>query len=62
MIERLQIQDDINAERVKKVLLELQAENNSILSSGLAIAEAKAQAEADEIKAQAEVDSATLRI
>jgi hypothetical protein len=30
MIERLKIQDDINAEIVRKVLLELLAENRSI--------------------------------
>lgn len=58
MLERLQILDDISAEKVKKTLYELQAENKSIQSTGLAIANARATSEAEEIKAKAEVDQA----
>jgi len=36
----------------------LKAENSSVQSTGLAIANAKARAEADQIKAQTEVDQA----
>jgi hypothetical protein len=45
-----------------KVLLEVKAENRSVQSTGLAIANARAQAEAEEISALAEVNQSKLQM
>jgi len=50
------IKDQIECEKKRRVLLELSSENKSVQSTGLAIAQAKAQADADEISIKAEVD------
>ena len=56
MLQRLEIKSEIQNEKVNKTQLELKAENNSVQSTGLAIANARARAEAELIKAQTEVD------
>jgi len=58
MIQRLEIKSEIQNEKVNKNFLELKAENSTVQSTGLAIANAKARAEAEQIKAQTEVDQA----
>lgn len=58
MLQLLNIKDSIIQESAKKELYERQAENRSIQSTGLAIANAKAQAEAEEISGLAEVNLA----
>ena len=50
MLQRLQIQSDIQNEKLNKMILQEIAENNSIKSTGLAIANARAKAEAELIK------------
>lgn len=62
MLQRLEIQSEIQNEKVNKTFLELKAENASIQSTGLAIANARARAEAELIKAQTEVDQATFQV
>lgn len=56
MLQRLAIQQEIQNEIVNKNFLELKAENSSVQSTGLAIANARARAEADLIKAKTEVE------
>ena len=56
MLQRLEIQSEIQNEKVNKTQLEIKAENNSVQSTGLAIANARARAEAELIRAQTEVD------
>ena len=58
MLQRLEIQSEIQNEIVNKSFWEVKAENEGVKSTGLAIANAKAKAEADIIKAQTEVDQA----
>ena len=48
--------------KANKSFLELKAENSSLQSTGLAIANARAKAEADLITAQAEIDQATFYV
>lgn len=62
MLQRLEIQAEIQNETVNKQFLELKVENESVRSTGLAIANAKAKAEADTIKAQTDVDQATYQV
>jgi major vault protein len=62
MIQRLEIQSEIQNEKVNKNFWELKAENEGVRSTGLAIANAKAKAEADLIKAQTEVDQAQFQV
>jgi major vault protein len=58
MLQRLEIQAEIQNEKVNKNFWELKAENEGVRSTGLAIANARAKAEADLIKAQTEVNEA----
>jgi len=58
MLQRLEIKSEIQNEKVNKNFLELKAENSTVQSTGLAIANARARAEAEQIKAQTEVDQA----
>jgi hypothetical protein len=51
MLQRLEIKSEIQNEKVNKNFLELKAENSSVQSTGLAIANARARAEAEQIKA-----------
>ncbi len=58
MLERQRINDTISCTSIMKGLLDIQAENSSIKSQGLAIANAKALADARKIEVQSEVDQA----
>jgi major vault protein len=58
MLQRLDIQSEIQNEKGNKTFWELKAENEGVRSTGLAIANAKAKAEADLITAQTEVNEA----
>lgn len=58
MLQRLEIQSEIQNEKVNKNFWELKAENEGVKATGLALANARARAEADLIKAQTEVDHA----
>ena len=51
MLQRLEINSQIQNEKVNKNFWELKTENEGVRSTGLAIANAKAKAEADLIKA-----------
>ena len=62
MIQRLEIQSDIQNEKGQKIFWELKAENEGVRSTGLAIANARAKAEADLINAQTEVDQAQFQV
>lgn len=62
MLQRLEINSQIQNEKVNKNFWELKAENEGVRSTGLAIANAKAKAEADLIKAQTEVDQAQFQV
>jgi major vault protein len=62
MLQRLAIQQEIQNEIVNKNYLELKAENSSVQSTGLAIANARARAEADLIKAKTEVEQANYHV
>jgi len=59
-LERQKIIDQSEAEKQRKVLLELQAESAAVESTGQATAEAKAKANAAEIEANAAVTQAKL--
>ena len=58
MLQRLDIQSEIQNEKGNKTFWELKAENEGVRSTALSIANAKAKAEADLIKAQTEVNEA----
>jgi len=60
-LERQKIGDEAQAEAARKELLQLQAESASVMSQGLAIADAKAKAEASKITGKAEVTLAELK-
>lgn len=60
LLERQKLKDEIEAEKARKALLELQAESSAVQSSGHAKAEARARAEAASIEIQARVESAKL--
>jgi len=60
-LERQKIMDEKEAERVRKNLLELQAQSAAVESTGQATAEAKARAEAALIEGQAAVKQAELQ-
>ncbi len=62
MIQRLEIQSEIQNEKVNKNFWELKAENEGVKSTGLAIANARAQAEADLIHAKSEVEQAQFMV
>lgn len=59
-LERQKIQDEAEAEKTRKELIQLQAESAAIESTGQAKAEAKARAEAAEIEGEAAVKQAQL--
>jgi len=59
-LERQKLQDQAEAERSRKQLLELQAQSIIVESAGQATAEARAAAEAAKIEGQAAVDRAKL--
>ena len=56
MLQRLEIQSQIQNEKVNKGYLELKAENSCVQSTGLAIANCKALGEAELISAKTDVD------
>lgn len=60
-LQKLIIEDESKAEAAKKGLLELQAKSEAVKNQGVAIANAKAKAEADEIRAKAGLKNAELR-
>jgi major vault protein len=60
-LERQKINDEAEAEKSKKLLLQLQAESAAVESTGQATAEARARSEAANIEGQAGVDQAKLR-
>lgn len=60
-LQKLKIEDESKAEAAKKALLELQAKSEAIKNQGVAIADAKAKAEAEEIKAKSELKNAELK-
>jgi major vault protein len=60
-LERQKINDEAEAEKSKKFLLQLQAESAAVESTGQATAEARARAEAANIEGQAGVDQAKLK-
>jgi len=60
-LERQKITDEAEAEKARRTLLELQAKSSAVESSGQAIAEAKARAEASQIEGEANVTQADLR-
>ena len=61
VISRQKIQDDIEAEKSKKRLFELQSELAGVQSTGKAIALAKAKSEKDKIDGEAKVSQASLK-
>ena len=60
-LQKLIIEDESKAELAKKALLELQAKSEAVKNQGVAIANAKAKAEAEEIKARSGLRNAELR-
>jgi major vault protein len=60
-LERQKINDEAEAEKAKKVLLQLQAQSAAVESTGQATAEAKARAESANIEGQANVTQARLK-
>jgi major vault protein len=60
-LERQKINDESEAEKARKTLIQLQAESASVESAGQATAEARARATAAEIEGQSQVKQATLR-
>eukprot|EP00292_Cryptomonas_paramecium_P004510 CAMPEP_0113703268 /NCGR_PEP_ID=MMETSP0038_2-20120614/25746_1 /TAXON_ID=2898 /ORGANISM="Cryptomonas paramecium" /LENGTH=854 /DNA_ID=CAMNT_0000627673 /DNA_START=99 /DNA_END=2660 /DNA_ORIENTATION=- /assembly_acc=CAM_ASM_000170 len=61
LLERQKLKDQIEAEKARRALLELQAESSAVQSMGSAKAEARARAEAAQIEMQAELEQAKLR-
>jgi len=59
-LERQKILDEAEAEKARRMLLQLQAESNAVESTGQATAEAKARSEAAAIESQAAVEHARL--
>ncbi len=60
-LQKLIIEDQSKAETAKKGLLELQAKSEAVQNQGVAIAHAKAKAEADEIRAKSALRNAELQ-
>ena len=60
-LQKLIIEDQSKAETAKKGLLELQAKSSAVQNQGVAIAHAKAKAEADEIRAKSALRNAELQ-
>ena len=60
-LQKLIIDDESKAELAKKDLLELQAKSEAVKNQGVAIANAKAKAEADEIRAKSALKNAELK-
>ena len=60
-LERQRIQDEAEAEKTRKVLLDLQAQSAAVESTGQAKAEATSRAEAARIEAEAAVEAARLK-
>lgn len=60
-LQKLIIEDESKAELSKKALLEFQAKSEAVKNQGVAIANAKAKAEAEEIKARSALKNAELR-
>jgi len=56
LLERQKLKDQIEAEKARRALLELQAESSAVQSMGSAKAEARARAEAAQIEMQAELE------
>ena len=60
-LERQRIEDEAEAEKTRKVLLDLQAQSAAVESTGQAKAEASSRAEAARIEAEAAVEAARLK-
>ena len=60
-LERQKINDEAEAEKARKDLLELQANSAAVESTGQAKAEAQSRAEANRIEGEAAVDQARLK-
>ena len=60
-LERQKIQDEAEAEKARRELLELQAQSAAVESTGQAKAEAQSRAEAARIEGEAAVQQATLK-
>jgi len=60
-LERQKINDEAEAEKARKSLLQLQAQSAAVESTGQATAEAKARSEASHIEGQSAVTLATLK-
>lgn len=60
-LQKLVIEDESKAEAGKKTLLELQAKSEAVKNQGVAIANAKAKAEADEIRGRSALKNAELK-
>jgi len=61
-LERQRIVDEVQAERERSALLQLQAESAAVESSGQAAAEARARAEASKIESEAALRQAELKV
>ena len=60
-LERQKINDEAEAEKARRDLLELQAQSAAVESTGQAKAEAQSRAEADRIAGEAAVNQAKLK-
>ena len=60
-LERQKINDEAEAEKARKDLLELQANSAAVESTGQAKAEAQSRAEANRIEGEAAVEQARLK-
>jgi len=60
-LERQKIEDEAEAEKARRELLQLQAQSNAVESTGQSTAEAKARAEAAKIEGEAGVKQAQLK-
>lgn len=60
-MERQKINDEAEAEKARRDLLELQAQSAAVESTGQAKAEAQSRAEADRIAGEAAVNQAKLK-
>lgn len=60
-LEKMKIEDQSKAENSRKTLLELQAKSEAVKNQGVAIAEAKAKAEANEIYYQSKLRNVQLK-
>lgn len=60
-LAKMKIEDEAKAENARKLLLELKAQSEAVKTTGIAIAEARAKAEANEIYYQSVLKNAQLK-